>query len=388
MDPGNHATSRDRQARALLRDWLRARGDSTRAMAIRAGIERDAWAWDDVRRLAEAERVVPLLHRAVGAIGMAPADLAHDLHRARCATALRNRRLLTEFGRAMNALAAAGVPIIVLKGVALAAAVYRDISLRPMADLDVLIRRSTLESAARVLAGLGYVPIRKETHPGALAEYESELAFRKYGEFPAEIDLHWSLFDSPYHQARTDMDWFWDTSVPLRIAGVDTWMLGPEALLLHLCGHLALHHAGAGLLWEHDIFEVLVESGAATDWKMLLSKVRAYDLVLPVRSVLSRAVDEWNAPVPAAALAALCALPYSPGEARVFASIRRPDRSAAQRFWDDLAGMAGWRQRLRFTRTNLLPSAAYMRQRYRIPHPLLLPLYYPYRWLRGLCGTR
>jgi hypothetical protein len=48
--------------------------------------------------------------------------------------------------------------------------------------------------------------------------------------------------------------------------------------------------------------------------------------------------------------------------------------------------MPGWRQRVRFARTNLFPSAAYMRQRYQIKHPLLLPLYYPYRWLRGLRG--
>src|SRR5262249_5775410 len=156
--------------------------------------------------------------------------------------------------------------------------------------------------------------------------------------FSVEIDVHWTLFDSPYHQARADVDWFWDTSVPVRIAGVETRMLGSEAFLLHLCGHLALHHAGDGLLWEHDVFEALVAFGAATDWQMLLSKARAYDLVLPVRTVLIRAVDEWNAPVPVAALAALCALPCSRGEARVFARLRRRNRSAGKRFWADLGG--------------------------------------------------
>jgi hypothetical protein len=29
-----------------------------------------------------------------------------------------------------------------------------------------------------------------------------------------------------------------------------------------------------------------------------------------------------------------------------------------------------------------------MHQRYHISHPLLLPFYYPYRWLRGLRGVR
>ena len=33
---------------------------------------------------------------------------------------------------------------------------------------------------------------------------------------------------------------------------------------------------------------------------------------------------------------------------------------------------------------SLLPSPAYMRHRYNIRHSLLLPLYYPYRWLVNL----
>jgi len=74
-------------------------------------------------------------------------------------------------------------------------------------------------------------------------------------------------------------------------------------------------------------------------------------------------------------------------------SCRRPwplpcKRATGRRFWSDLRAIPGWRQRLRFARTHLLPSAAYMRRRYGIAHPLLLPLYYPYRWLRGLRGDR
>ena len=63
-------------------------------------------------------------------------------------------------------------------------------------------------------------------------------------------------------------------------------------------------------------------------------------------------------------------------------------RSSGQRFLTDVATIAGWRQRLRYARTNLFPSAAYMRTRYEIRHRLLVPLYYPYRWWRGLRGLR
>jgi hypothetical protein len=355
---------------------------------VRAAIGDEPSRWAAVCARGAAERVGPLLHRALDPLDILPAAIEHALRRARRVTSLTNLLLLREFARALRELAAAGVPVIVLKGAALAEAVYRDVSLRPMVDVDVLIRHNDVDTAARVLAGLGYVPMRSETHPGALAEHENEMAFRKREGFPACIDVHWTLFDSPFHQAHVGMDWFWQTAHPLQLADMPTLMLGPEALLMHLCGHLALHHAATGLLWWHDIIEVLLARAAELDWPELFARTRAYELVLPVRTVLSRAQAEWGVALPAHAIAALTALPSSAAEERVFTRLSRPGRPAGGRFWIDLLGMSGWRQRLRFARTNLFPSAAYMRQRYAIAHPLLLPLYYPYRWLRGLRGAR
>jgi hypothetical protein len=372
----------------LVRTCLRARYDPSRLSAVRAAIGDDPSRWEAVRKRGAAERVDPLLHRALNPLQILPAAIAEALRRARRVTSLTNLLLLREFAGALRELTAAGVPVIVLKGAALAEAVYRDLSLRPMVDVDVLIRHDDVATAARVLGGLGYTPLRDETHPGALAEHENEMAFHKREGFPACIDVHWTLFDSPFHQAHVAMDWFWETAQPLRLAEMPTLMLGPEALLVHLCGHLALHHAATGLLWWHDIIEVLLARAAELDWPELLARTRAYELVLPVRAVLTRAQAEWGVPLPAHATAALMALPSSSAEERVFTRLSRPGRGAGGRFWIDLLAMTGWRQRLRFARTNLFPSAAYMRQRYAIAHPLLLPLYYPYRWLRGLLGAR
>lgn len=58
-------------------------------------------------------------------------------------------------------------------------------------------------------------------------------------------------------------------------------------------------------------------------------------------------------------------------------------RPTARRFWADLASLPTWQQRLRFAGLHLLPSPAYMRQRYAISHAALLPAYYLYRWVSG-----
>jgi hypothetical protein len=374
---------------ALLRACLRHRCDPGGGAALRARIGAlDADAWETLRALAEAERVAPLLHDALGGLGLAPATVVDSLRQSRRATWLRNLLLLRELARALQRLAAAGVPAIVLKGVALVEAVYGDASLRPMGDVDLLVRRGDLAEASNALRQIGYAFGRAETHPGALAEHENELLFCKRDRIDVQLDVHWSLFDSPFYQAHIAMDWFWDTAQPLSINGTPALMLGPEALLIHLCGHLALHHGGAGLLWSYDIVELVRRYGERLDWAALLRKIGEYDLVLPVRGVLVALGAEWDARLPAEVLAALRLHPHSRAEARAAARMSRSEHPAGRRFWADLASMPGWRQRVRFALTNLFPSAAYMRHRYGVTHPLLLPLYYPYRWLRGLRGTR
>jgi Uncharacterised nucleotidyltransferase len=371
---------------AFLRACLRLRHDPAGAQALCASLGEIEGGWESVCAASEAERVAPLLRRAIHGLGVVPPGVANALRRSQRAAGLRNLLLLDELGRCLQELAAARVPVVVLKGAALAEAVYRDVSLRPMCDVDLLVHHHDLATASRILRDLGYVAGR-ETHPGAVAEHENELVFSKAGRVDAQIDVHWSLFDSPYHQARIAMDWFWQSTEPVSVGGVPAQMLGPEALLIHLCGHLALHHMASGLLWWYDIVAVLESDGARIDWAEVLARTQQYALVLPVRAVLTRVVEEWGATIPAEALAAVRALPYSRAEERVFRWLTSPQRPARQRFWADLASMPGWRQRLRFGRTHLFPSAAYMRQRYRIAHPLLLPLYYPYRWLRGLRGA-
>jgi hypothetical protein len=99
--------------------------------------------------------------------------------------------------------------------------------------------------------------------------------------------------------------------------------------------------------------------------------------------VLDRAADWLGAPVPEEVQARLNRLHPSPTEERVFSRLTAGRRPVARRFRDDLASLSGWR-RLRYAFINLFPSPTYMRWRYDIPHPLLVPLYYPYRWWLGL----
>ena len=290
-------------------------------------------------------------------------------------------------GRALRLLAAQQIPVILLKGAALAEAVYGNIAVRPMGDLDLLVRREDVPAALAALHAAGWEAFDAEARDGLTLAYEVEIALQKPGPIPVMLEIHWGLLDSPHYQQVLPLAWFWETALPVQADGADALALGPEALLLHLCAHLALHHRGEGLLWLHDVAEVLHAYGERLAWDEVLARAQAGDLVLPLQHVLGRVARDWDAPIPGDVMARLAALRPSADEARVYAWLTAPVRPVAQRFWADLASTPRWRDRLHYGWSSLFPSAAYMRQRYGLSQPLLLPLCYPYRWWLGLAGA-
>lgn len=349
------------------------------AQALAPGLNWDAWADS-----AHAGGLAPLLYTIVHGRNVVPAAVEARLEDDYYRSARDNTLRFHELGESLAALAAAGIQTLLLKGAALAEPVYGNIAVRPMADFDVLVRPEDVEAALTALAQRGYEDVEGETQAGAAIAFESQVALSRPGPVETIIEIHWSLLDSPHHQHRLPMAWFWDTAAVVEVEGNQTRLLGPEALVLHLCAHLALHHHGTGLLWLHDIAEVLHLHGDRLDWDLLLAKAGECDLVLPLQQVLPQVVEEWRIPVPYEIRERLRDLKPTPEEARIFNWLTATRRPVAQRFYADLASMPGWRARLRYAAGNLFPSAAYMRRRYDIRHGVLLPLYYPYRWLVGL----
>lgn len=339
--------------------------------------------WEAVAQRIGHESLAPLLYAITRGQDVFPPALEARLQEAYMANASRNTLLLAELAQLLKQLAGAGVPVLVLKGAALAQHVYGNIAVRPMDDLDILVREEDARATVQLLAANGYERAAPEVHEGMALAYENEVLLVKRAAVDILLEPHWHLLDSPYHQARMEMDWYWETAVGARFEQASGLVLGPEALLLHLCAHLALHHGGDWLLWQHDVAEVLHAYAARLAWDKLLRQAAAADLVLPLQQIVPRVADQWLVTLPPAARAQLAALQPSAGELRVFGGMAAGERRLVGRFWGELVSIPSWRRRWRYATRNLFPSAEYMRQRYGVRHRALLPLYYVYRWYHG-----
>lgn len=138
-----------------------------------------------------------------------------------------NERLAKELRDVARAFDAAGCPFVLLKGLHTALAYHGDMDRRGMADLDVLVRKTDLERAARILAGLGYAQRSRALFGRRVAaSFTHAFEFAK-GDVP--VDLHWALATHPSY--RIDEEALWARRRPFDAAGTAVHVLDDEHAL-------------------------------------------------------------------------------------------------------------------------------------------------------------
>lgn len=175
---------------------------------------------------------------------------------------------------------AARIKVIVLKGAALAETVYQNIALRPMADIDLLVKKEDLYRTEITLLNLGYAVPERYRYREKKRLYEENHHLPPYvkGKKGICIEVHWNI-ERPSSLFQIDIDGMWKRARPAKIANVEVLVLSPEDLILHLCLHASFHHKFRVKL-RHicDISETIQHYQDEIDWKQLLSITNEYGI--------------------------------------------------------------------------------------------------------------
>jgi len=256
---------------------------------IAAAVERSLLA--ELRR----ERLGPLALDVARRCGWS-AHLVAALTADRYASARRYLVMSRHLHALLDAFARARVGIVVLKGMALAEVLYEDPSLRPMDDIDVLVRRADVTRARDVLESLGH---------RAAATFADDFRWRAASMFEASsvgatrrvfVDLHWSLTDDKGGPAAAR----WSDGVFARAESFDAGRtLSPADHLLHACVHLGVNHGLAGLLRLCDVALMTARWRDRIDWEWIAQTAEDAHLCGVVAAALDVARLALAAPVPA-----------------------------------------------------------------------------------------
>ncbi|MCX5786320.1 MAG: nucleotidyltransferase family protein [Elusimicrobia bacterium] len=229
--------------------------------------------WQAFLALAKTQRVMPLLWHRLRQKGLeraVPAAAAKAFREAARRNTLHNLRYYGELRLLLSAMKREGMPLILLKGIYLAEAVYDEVGLREMNDIDVLARPADLTRISDILAAMGYTPLQPICADTTLKMHHHLPRMVKNGY--ASFEIHWNL-TGPGKSYSMDPGGLWKRAVPGQITGCDALSLAPEDLLLHLCLHTSYHHQFAfGLRPSCDIAETILRFGSALDWQTVAER--------------------------------------------------------------------------------------------------------------------
>jgi Uncharacterised nucleotidyltransferase len=288
----------------MLLKLLQLERDSACAVPMHDLSPRD---WEEMLALALSHGVAPLLCRTLqrgGTRARIPDYIRKRLDDERHATALINLRKYGEFRRIAQALRERNIPLIALKGLHLAELIYRDISLRPMSDLDILVPRHEVERTIAALQSIEY-GFEEDVSSAARGMLGTKcnigLAHRRLGLW---VEIHWTLAE-PGDCYAPPMEEIWRSAAPVQLGDADTQVMSPEFLLLHVCAHLACNHVfGFDLHALCDIAEI-VQAQPRLDWEVFADQGRRHGWTRGVAAALRLAHDHLGANIPAKTMAAL-----------------------------------------------------------------------------------
>ncbi len=342
--------------------------------------------WQAWLALARKQRVASLLWRCLqrkGAATLLPDAVATELKAATKRTALQNLCRYGELRQLLNAAQKEQIPVVLLKGIYLADAVYENPGLREMNDIDLLVPVEALQRTADILVSLGYEPLQPVDPVVTLKVCHHLPPFIKKGY--ANFEIHWNL-PNPGEVGYVEPDGFLQRAVAVRVAGGEALALSPEDLLLHLCYHTSFHHHFAfGLRPSCDIAHLIEHFGSRLDWRIVGERATAFGWQRGVYLALLLARELVGATVPDAVLE--CLQPGA-GEAAIVELARRQlfsDKLIASEITPSFAELATAQhlfEKIRIFWQRIFVSKEYLAAHYALPvdSPYLY-LWYPRRVL-------
>ncbi len=235
-------------------------------------ISHQVTSWQHLPSLAEEQGMAPLVHFH---LRKANITIPQEIQRELTALALRHKLINQARTTTLIELATffhqAKIPLLVLKGMALAHFLYPSPDLRPMKDMDLLIRSEDIEKVTQILLSNGFKQHKDAFfHPSVLhlptftkevdgfrisIEVHHRLLPEKNGKFWGQV----GKFQNPHHK------------IPISDE-VTIETLSKEEFLYHLCKHTFFSYHNLEplkLVWVADICNFAEKFVNELDWQFI-----------------------------------------------------------------------------------------------------------------------
>jgi len=218
--------------------------------------------WQQLLEQSQQYGVTPLLYSILEPLSPninIPPQITEKLRNIYLQSAGRNTILYNQLGKLLIVFRKNNKPVILLKGAYLAEKAYGNIALRPMQDIDLLIRKQDIPEVCKILNESDYSPLKPIHTEFDISQHHHIPQFVGPGKIP--IEIHWNI-SSPLGPFKIDPEELWQRAVTEETKDGTVLVLCAEDLLLHIIIHLSFHNNfEASLLSLYDIKVVLEKFG-------------------------------------------------------------------------------------------------------------------------------
>jgi len=262
--------------------------------------------WAGVVETSIVHAVSPLLYYGLNQVlqlepqnRAIPSGVLEELQQLFRANQVRSRRMYRVVGEIFKAFKSAGLAAMALKDIQLARVIYPDPGLRPMGDIDILIRQEQYQDVAKCMTQLGFTARPPDLH------FTLKYGLGHHFYRPTDnvwVDLQWNIMQREwdvYHEGNFDfqIDQMWGAATTMSVDDFEMMVPKQEDMLFHLCLHLEGHKYSELILFC-DIAEFLRHFNHQLDWHYLIELTKKYRAESSVYYVLFLVQQLFGSPLP------------------------------------------------------------------------------------------
>lgn len=265
-------------------------------------VQSDSINWEKFQELAIGTHLAPILHKSLPnsiPIDDIPTSIKSTLSNTYNQVLVRNVVFQQAFRELLSLSSKNQIPLVPLKGIYLSEAIYRDLGLRHLSDIDVLLKTEHLDMVCGLMNNVGWEIESVISHSKFEDEKFAQAHPKTLVKGGIRIELHTHLY-SEGQGAKVSAEQLWDDVHMEEFLGFEIYQFSNELLLQHLCLHLDKHMFGSGVkvLSFCDIREFLA-ARPEFDWKRFEELAERYKCKMQVSQILYLCHKYWGINVPA-----------------------------------------------------------------------------------------
>jgi len=205
-----------------------------------------------------------------------------------------NERINFESNKVFEILNLNGIETIYLKGWPLIENYYKDPGIRPMGDVDILVRDEKFLNACNIIIDAGWVAELPMDQLSSYHKYIHAIDFLNPND--THIDLHWTLFPGAHKNNTNEL--IWENASTQDFNGKKMCILDPTDELFYICIHGARWSRVPPIRWIPDALFIIKDEGERINWSRFFQLAQQNHMLLQSRDTLTYLKKEYGIPIP------------------------------------------------------------------------------------------